>query len=110
MIGRFLASRETLNREQHVIQKCNEHPHKLLVISYMSGDDRDHWELKCTECNVQYVCSLPYDEPYLNYCPYCSSKDEIENANEDYIHYLFGEENLAYLTCDAAEDTPKYIR
>lgn len=108
-VARFLADQETLSSEQLKIQKCNNVPHKLHVVSYMSGDDRDHWGLKCNECNIQFGCSLPYDEPYLNFCPYCSSREELKNADDNYIHYLWDKENTAYLTLDLAEDTPEYI-
>lgn len=109
-VGRFFVSNEILNNEKLKMQKCNNISHKLQVTSYHSGDDRDHWGLKCNVCNVKFSCSLPYDEPFLNYCPYCSSQEELKNANVGYIHYLWDNENTAYITTDFAEDTPEYIQ
>lgn len=72
MISRFYADAETTHTENNIVLKCNLITHKIQVINYMSGDDRDHWSLKCNECQTVFGCSLPWDAPYLNFCPYCS--------------------------------------
>lgn len=93
-----------------VAQQCNQIKHKVIVIHYMSGDDRDHWDLLCTECHSEYSISLPYDEPDLNHCPYCSPPINKEN-NKDYIHFMWSDgDNRPFLTCDRASKTPEYCQ
>lgn len=59
-----------------LILRCNQVHHKLKVIDYRSGDDRDHWHLRCNYCNTDLYYHMS-DEVFLNYCPICSNHDEL---------------------------------
>ena len=94
-------------KEKLFIESCNQIKHKLLVVGYLSGDDRDHWYLKCTECSANISYHLSFDEPYLNYCPNCSNPKELESFDESDlgIDAYTGEKLPCIENC---QDTPEY--
>lgn len=128
MIARFLATTQTVQDENKMITECNKIKHKLIVTYYMSGDDRDHWNVKCSECSGTFGLSSGTFEPDLNYCPYCSPKEELigeniwddkdhdgfemEPANIDrYVYEIWDGYNSTYTTILAryhAVKTPEY--
>ena len=59
--------------------KCNKTRHKLIVTHYSSGDDRDYWIVRCLECLETFDLSSGTYEPDLNFCPYCSPKEDLED-------------------------------
>jgi hypothetical protein len=83
IIARFYAAPQTIQRESNFVKKCNLVKHKLIVTSYMSGDDRDHWSLQCSDCLKMFRMSDGGWEPDLNYCPYCSPKSELIGLHSD---------------------------
>jgi hypothetical protein len=88
------------NDEKIFVDSCNEIKHKLLVTKY--------WYLKCTQCSANIDYHLSFDEPYLNYCPYCSNPKQLESWDESSF------DTDAYTgqkipTLDDCRDTPEYF-
>jgi len=78
-VFRFSSDKKTIAYETKVIEHLNASKHILTVLSYIGGDDRDHWRLKCTNCHNELNCSIPYYmwQPSLDFCPYCSDQNEL---------------------------------
>lgn len=128
MIARFFATPQTIQFENKMITDCNKVRHKLIVTYYMSGDDRDHWNVKCSECSGTFGLSSGTYEPDLNYCPYCSPKEELKGENiwndkdrdkfeiepksiDKYVYGVWNGNKQTFTTVLArycAADTPEY--
>lgn len=128
MIARFFATPQMVQDENKMITDCNKVKHKLIVTHYMSGDDRDHWNVKCSECSGTFGLSSGIYEPDLNYCPYCSPKEELIGENiwngkdhdafemepdniDKYVYEIWNGYNSSYTKALAryhAADTPEY--
>ena len=120
MLCRLWVSDKEFNNENEYMLECNKVKHKLTVTGYMSGDDRDHWALQCTECSHIFGFHSGTDEPDLNFCPKCSPKSEIVYQDnilsstyvekERYAYDIWtGNGNETCLARRSALETPEYI-
>lgn len=105
---RMFHDEKLVSQEKSFVDECNEVKHKLIVTKYLSGDDRDHWYLKCTKCDKTIDYHFSWDQPYLNYCPHCSPPEELNQFSEDEF------DTDAYtgrqIPCvDFAPNTPEYV-
>jgi len=110
---RLLSDGKIESQEKTFVDECNDVKHKLVVTKYLSGDDRDNWYLKCTQYNASIDYHFSWDQPFLNYCPYCSTAAELAafEQNGDFDNFETDAYTGRQIPCvEYAPYIPKYIK